>query len=279
MTQQPPEWRKAWKLDDPEWVKQRKAEWKRLKQHPILGNKEWFKPAEQKAIKNFFMAGMPHIPEPPEREWEWDGYNPDLPLETVDGGVLLECWLTADQSEANWRHIAGKYAKSTFMFSRRRLREWLRNKFPERGCLFDGLEERLYLLFDPTRCRPEDFPEETHLRFINDAWRTYNDLKPMIRGFFLSQSPNPCNIAPVMLREWCDAIPWAYEALRNNGKGNERLQVKSVTEILTAAADIIQSPKGWGPRQVESAKRLLEFMRDTELPEELDSFLRPIIRL
>lgn len=266
-------------MDDSDWVKQRKKEWKRLKQHPILGDKEWFRPAEQKAIKNFFMAGMPQIPEPPEKEWEWDGYNPDLPLETVDGGVLLECWLTADQSEENWHHIAEKYARSIFMSSRRRLREWLRYKFPEQGCLFDGLDERLYHLFGPTRCRPEDFPEETHLRFINEAWRTHNELEPMIVSFFINRNPNPCNIAPLMLREWCDTIPWTYEALSRDNDNSERLLVKSVVDILTAAAAIIHSPEGRESRQVEAAKQLFEFMRDTELPDELAASLRPILIL
>lgn len=272
-----PEWRKAWKLDDPAWVRQRKAEWKRLKEHPLLGDKGWFRPAERKAIKNFFMYGMPEYPEPPEREWAWDDYNPDLPLQRVDGGVLLECWLTADQSEENWQRIAGKYAKETFLFSRRRLREWLRNKFPEKGCLFDGLEARLYLLFGPTRCRPVDFPEETHLRFINDAWRTHNDLKPMVITFFTNRNPNPCNIAPLVLREWCDTIPWTYEALVNRGKGNERLLAESVAELLSTVVDIIQEPDGRESRQIEAARQLLEYMRETELPDTLDTALRQFL--
>jgi hypothetical protein len=265
-----PEWRKAWKLDDPEWVKARRQAWRRIKQSPLF---EMFERRELKRIKNFFMTGSAFDPEPPEEEWRWYRYHPDKRPVPVSNSVLIECWLGADQSETHWQEIKTKYSEGKYESSRRFFRQCLRNRFPEQGPLFDGLDERLYYFFEPTRCRPADYPDLNYKDFIYVAWRVNNDLENLIKAH-LSEHYNPHNIAPAVLPEWCDSVSFTYEAV---GPEREEYVIRNMAGIAKNARDIVDSQEDFRPEQVGFARDVLTRFKQMELPEPLEKALEPIL--
>ncbi len=98
-----PEWRQAWKVDDKQWMKERKAKWKDIKKRlPLV---TWFLRKEDlEQLKNYFLYGHGEHPAPPREKWELYRYNPDCPL-TVEAPVIFECWLSADQSDEYFKRV------------------------------------------------------------------------------------------------------------------------------------------------------------------------------
>jgi len=265
-----PEWRKAWKLDDPEWVKARRQAWRRIKQSPVL---EGLNKREITRIKNFFMTGSAFDPELAEEEWLFYNYHPDRRPVPVSNSVLIECWLGAEQSETHWQEVKTKYSEGKYESSRRFFRQCLRNLFPEQGPLFDGLDERLYYFFEPTRCRPRNYPDLEHKRFIRVAWRVYNDLGGLVKAH-LSENYNPHNIAPGVLPEWCDSVSFTYEAV---GPEREEYVIRNMAGIAKNARDIVDSQDDFRPEQVSFARDVLIRFKQMELPEPLEKALEPIL--
>ena len=269
-----PEWRRAWKLDDPEWVKARRKAWRDIKSSPVL---EFFKKWEIKRIKNFFMTGSAFDPELPEEEWSNENYHPDLRPVPVSKKILIEVWLNADHSEENWHYIKEKYFQDETFYNQCRqfFRQCLRNYFPEQGSLFNGLDERLYYFFGPTRCRPENYPKENEKRFLRIAWRTHNDLRGLVEKY-LSENFNPYNIAPAVMLEWCDTISPTYHAI--GSEDDSRVYyINSMKAILDKACAIVDNRDSYDPNQVVFAEKLLANLKEMQMPEPLNNALKPFL--
>jgi hypothetical protein len=206
-----PAWRSAWHLDDPDWVKGRQRAWKGIKNSPFI--KELLLPnkGELKKIKNFYLIGSAFDPEPPLEDWDWECYHPDTSPIPVTSAMLLELWLTADDSEDNWTHIKDKYRKDDFRSARDRFRDAIYRLYPKYGSIFDGLEARIYTLLGPTRCRHEDYPgvEENQFRRISKS--VNSKLGVPISAHLAAEEPHSDNITPLFAAEWCDTIVDAYE--------------------------------------------------------------------
>jgi hypothetical protein len=147
--------RAAWKLDDPEWMKQRKKAWRDYKDSPIFSN---YKKDLIKRCKTFFLTGIAFDPEPSEDEWNPPfGYHPlECPL-PLSNSLLMECWLDPEPSKERWEAVRNRIEQDEYWrtrsFFRGCFRTWNRNGYP---ILFNGLDERLYHFFSPTRCRWQD---------------------------------------------------------------------------------------------------------------------------
>ncbi len=82
-------WRKAWKLDDPEWVKQRKKRWSQIKKSPVF---QLYRKSELREAKIFFLTGLAYFEEELHDEYNpnhpgWR-YRPDTRPLVVPGGCL-----------------------------------------------------------------------------------------------------------------------------------------------------------------------------------------------
>jgi hypothetical protein len=265
-----PEWRKAWKLDDPEWVKARRQAWRRIKQSPLF---EMFEKRELKRIKNFFMTGSAFDPEPPEEEWRWYRYHPDKRPVPVSNSVLIECWLGADQSETHWQEIKTKYSEGKYESSRRFFRQCLRNRFP-----FDGLDERLYYFFEPTRCRPEDYPGLSHEQYLARARQAYGFSVRLIKRFLLSDKPNEDDIAPCMAPEFCDSIAPNYECLIDRD-GEQKVQEYAIRAAawLSEVFEMAREQKPSTSKQLTLAQEIAEGLKGLKFPDAVMKNFEPYV--
>jgi len=256
-----PEWRKAWKLDDKEWMKQRRKQWREIKSSVEIAS--WFLTKERKKhLKNFFMTGSGYIPELPEEEWEWYCYHPDLRPFGGEAVVLFECWLSADQSEENWAHIKDKHSDDALRGSMWRFRELFKeNYYPAHGKLFGDVEERLYHQLCITRCRPEDYPDS----YTKAAWSTYMGLLHLFIQFFLHDGPiNNDHSMGMFVQEWCDSLEGAYEGccqcFSSEENAEERIQgeLDYFRKIMTRIHEVNNAPDKFEPLQVQIAKDVTE---------------------
>jgi hypothetical protein len=269
-----PAWRSAWHLDDPDWVKGRQRAWKGIKNSPFI--KEVLLPnkGELKKIKNFYLIGSAFDPEPPLEDWDWECYHPDTSPIPVTSAMLLELWLTADDSEDNWQHIKDKYRKDDLRSARDRFRDAIYRLYPEHGSIFDGREARIYALLGPTRCRHEDYPGVREEVFSNISKSTNSTLGGPISSHLEAVQPNPDSITPMFAREWCDTIASAYEytaAEANEFQRPEFLDVfiSGLLETVSNCRKIISAPKQFHTTQVELSKRIITYLSETELPKPL----------
>jgi hypothetical protein len=207
-----PAWRSAWYLDDPDWVKGRQRAWKRIKSSPFI--KELLLPNREdlKRIQNFYLTGSAFSPELTEEDWHWKNYHPNTrPVPVGGASMLIELWLTADDSEANWNNIDNKYSSSSHDAARNSFRDAIYRLYPKYGSIFDGREARLYTLLGPTRCRHEDYPgvEENQFRRISKS--VNSKLGVPISAHLAAEEPHSDSITPLFAAEWCDTIVDAYE--------------------------------------------------------------------
>lgn len=266
-----PEWRKAWKLDDPAWVKNRQNEWRRIRQSPVL---EWaFNKEQLKRIKNFFMTGSAFDPELPEEEWRMLNYHPDRRPLPVNYALLLRCWLAVDHTEDHWHYIKqiSKPSEYEYYSTRDFMRKLLGENASSDG-VFGGLDERLYLFFGPIRCRPEDYPELNQKQFLRVAWATNNQFRTLVKAY-MSKEFNPANIAPTVLNEWCDSLLWTYEAIGPEGEGRD-MHVKDAADIVSTAKSVIEKSEQYQESQVKFAEDLLSGVRSRPLPPAMATALK-----
>lgn len=287
---QVPERQKAWRLHDPAWVKARKAEWKHVKEKlPVVG---WFlNQTDKKILKNYFMEGCGYNPERDKPDWGIVACTPENPLRGVSGRVMFEFWLHPDRSEENWKKIVSRYCANgdtgIFNDSRSRFRELIRTSLPAEGSLFDGLDERIYRMFTPVRCRRQDYPELDEAEYYEKCWTVCAQLVMAIRNFISAEKVNNESLAPALVREWCDAAPGAYMAARNGAeKLSDKKQAKKYLDYYLRDAigwqiikshEIIQNPENFEPKQVDVAREILARLYRAELHEDLQEFAAPYL--
>lgn len=289
-TEQMPEWRKAWKVDDPQWVKERKAKWKEIKEH--LPNVAWFVSKDKhKKLKNYFFYGHGIYPTPPEEDWRIKRYDTDRPLKGT-AAALFECWLTPDRSDENFHRILARHVlekrdgrgrliidRSPITTSRARFRELMAgHRFPAQGSLLDGLEERLYYLFGPTRGRREDFPDLSEKEFQYTVSMSYSFAVSVLKRFLFAEVPNPYDIAPLVVLEYCDSIVLSYErVLHEHGVERAINNSKQAVAYLKAFVDIADGVREATELQQQVARQLLECLPVSELPQVVRDHIEPVL--
>jgi hypothetical protein len=274
-----PAWRAAWRLDDPDWVKVRQRAWKKVKNSPFI--KELLLPNKEdlKRIQNFFLTGSAFDPELPEEDWHWKNYHPDTrPLPVGEATMLIELWLTADDSESNWQHIDDKYSEGSHQSARDRFRDALYRLYPEHGSVFDGREARIYSMLGPTRCRREDYPERSDKAFKRACRSVNAGLGTPIKVHLLSKEPRPDSIAPILAREWCDAVIGAYEynvilADEKQNTGFIETFFVWVEDIVSASRKIVEDPEQYHPSQVELSQKIITYLSEMVFPQSLQEVL------
>lgn len=271
--------RAAWKLDDPEWVKQRKKAWRDYKDSPVFST---FDKGEIKWIKTFFLTGIAFDPEPPKEEWNPRRlYHPtQLPLPSAHS-LLIECWLDPEPSEERWTAVKSRTGQDVYTrtrsFFRGCFRDYNRTGHP---VLFNGLDERLYYFFGPTRCRREDV--EAYLGEISDdryhgrCGQVYAQFVWQIRGY-LEHDFNTDLIAPAFLDEWCDTIPTRYDVRFDKMLKYEKHRYNDIKDIVSSALSVIASPSDYDARQVEFAERMIARFHEMDLPRAFAAQINPLL--
>lgn len=276
MNEHMPAWRAAWHLDDPEWVKQRKQNWKRMKNSPAVESLFMPNKDELKKIKNFYLTGSAFDPEPAEKDWRWNNYHPDTRPVPISKAMLLELWLTADDSEENWQHIYDKYTNSHHRDARWAFRDALHRLYPEYGSIFDGREARIYRLLGPTRCRPEDYPDLSDDLFRKISKSENSMIGAPIKALLTEDNRSIDDFVPTLAREWCDTVPGAYEFAESVSSERPKLLptlVKGLEKAFAKASMISREPERFASSQVQLAENIIAFLSEMTLPKQLDDVL------
>jgi hypothetical protein len=289
-TEQMPEWRKAWKVDDPQWVKERKAKWKEIKKH--LPEVAWFVSKNvHKELKNYFFYGHGVYPAPAKEDWRIERYDPNRPLGGT-AAALFECWLTPDRSDENFQRILARHVlekrdgrgrlvidRSPITSSRSRFRELMAgHHFPAQGSLLDGLEERLYYLFGPTRGRREDFPDLSDKEFRYTVSLAYGFSVSVLKRFLFTDAPNPYDIAPYVVPEYCDSMVIYYELLLEEDSEKRVIDFsKQAATYLQVIVDIANGEREATEIQQQVARRLLDCLPVSRLPKIVRRNIEPVL--
>ena len=257
---------RAWKTDDKDWMKARRAGWKEVKM--TLDRLTGVRGQDKKFLKQFYMSGEVDIDAMVE-EYGRRAVNPEKPLQPMDAPVLLECWLTADQSEENWQNIKDSYADWELQDSCRRLLESLAY-YPETGALFGGLEERLYRFLCPTRCRPEDYPNLNHSQYLDHARVVYGNVCLALMTYFAVDPPNPNNFIYCRLSEWHDSIIPTFQ------KKPDAL-LNGLHKYVIPMHKILNHPDAYPEIILKTVKQLEAILKDEELPQAIRDKVDEII--
>lgn len=242
----------AWKVDDKEWMKQRKAAWKDVKRKIacILN----VSPEERRTLKDYYLFGKE---------------DPELPLSKVHTGPLFELWLCPDRSEEHWKIVKEKYtdrqrsnACNEFVTVNMNLKEYA----PDGGSFFDGLEERLCRWFGLDRLRREDWPAMNDDQFRSMA-KDRMLLVIEIQTYLTDEFSNVFDITRYLIPKWRDALMIAYEQLPEL-KPHFR-QFKSLAKTVK---DILDNPNAYNDVKVSMAKEIRDLFSDKALPDQVIEF-------
>ncbi|HEC07609.1 MAG TPA: hypothetical protein ENJ12_12195 [Thiolapillus brandeum] len=280
-----PEWRAAWRVDDPAWMKARRAEWRRLQ-----GRIKYmvFNQRELTMLKNYFMYGCAHHPELPQEKWKRESYTPERgTLWYPDWGpvqdrLLYELWLTPDKSEKNSQRLLNVYDN---IYERDRARDRFRKEMgrdlehlsEDLLPLFDGEEHRLYRLLGPTRCRREDYPDETDEQYIKICDSSYSECIVTIERYLRAEVVHDWDTAPLMVPEFCDAFEHVLEAWKMESQGEpdpeEYYQERLIflQYIIQSLHNVVDNPDTYKPEQVDVARAVLKCISSHRLPEQVES--------
>lgn len=258
-----PAWRHAWRADDEGWLKQRKAAWKTIKAAPAL---QGYSQNELRQIREFFLSGSAVPIDTPEANWPI-AYDPDTNPLPVDGSVLFECWLHPAPTEEEWGRIVSRAPADSVAGARDLLRECLFRRFPAEGAPFQGLEERLYRFFGPTRCRPADFPELSEASYRKRAWGTNAGMLRHVEAF-LQRGSNRHLMAPALLDEFLDTLEPTLQA--NAGvQGGREYFLSQLAALFASARSVGTAETGFRPEQIAFSRELLERAAAMRLPDDL----------
>lgn len=251
----------AWRVDDQEWVRERKIKWKSVEQSLRDGFFPFNKLAK-KAIKHYFMTGKSL----PAEDFAGTFREPDFerPLYFIEGQVLLECWLSPDASRENWDRIKSKYEDWRIMSSRRFFRQQIR-KYPRDRAIFDGHDKDLYYFFGPTRCRRQDYPSLSDDEYMSAATDVSSYLGSALWEFLVRDYVNPHDFTPLVVDEYLDSLVPMYERWIENGKNYQR----SLSYISCIVRDIISHPERKCGEQVLVANIIYHAFDEMDLPAGL----------
>jgi len=284
-----PVWRAAWKTDDPEWMKARRAEWRRIQNR--IKHMAWSK-KEVTMLKNYFMFGCAHQPELPRDQWEREYYTPEKGTlwypdwGPVQDALLHELWLTPDKSEENSQRLLKIYdyqANSARSQFRRRMGMDLEHLSDDLLPLFDGEERRLYRLLGPTRCRREDYPGRTEERYLKLCSYAFSECILVIKRYLAAEKVYDWDIAPLMVDEFCDAFGNAYlhrlRAAENDVDSPRTPESIDESSYRTVEnfRNVVDHPGDHLPEQVDVARAVLEDLSAQALPERLEKVVGDLL--
>jgi hypothetical protein len=158
-------------------------------------------------LKSFYIKGTVDCEKLSEYLWG-EEVVPEKPFEYLDAPVLIECWLSEDDSWDHWHDIKNKYLSVDGLNrSRERFIEIIKHHFPTNGeSFFNGKEEQLYnLFFSMGRFNRNDHPrfkdEDVFLRLVPKYFTN------LTCGFLFvldSDPPNPFHVGRFRVKEWED---------------------------------------------------------------------------
>jgi hypothetical protein len=256
-----PEWRKAWKIDDPEWLKERQRSWKRLKSSPVF--KDIYKKYEMDNIRDFYVYGRGLDPEPPEEDWVRLTFHPDrIPVCGVKGSQLFQIWFSPDQNLQRWQEVIDQSTRNELRGCREIVRDNFRHSYPASGNLFGEREVLIYKYFGPTRFCIKDYEGSSKEDFLLAAASVYFELNKIVEMFFDNEY-NAESIAPHVMPEFCDClIPYCDP---NDGNENRAYNPKKVARIVGKALEILQTRDDYHPEQVKAAQYMIDRLNDEDL--------------
>ncbi len=267
-----PKWRDAWKVDDPEWIKERKREWKRVLKSPGFLQSGATK-NERGYIKNYFFTGSAFAPELPEEEWRFMRYDPDNSPLPVANSTLFEVWLSANQSEAHLDFIRARAHELTYVYSRELLCTLYATHMPEEGGIFLEADERIYRFFTPTRFRKKDYEgvkDDEFNRLARNRFVRFGNAIQM----YMVDTFNQNNIAPVFLIEWMDCVVPAFLHFVAQG-ADEKSYMHNYTARIDRAVGVLRNPGEFECQQVDFARNLVTGFQKLDMPMKLSQLLDP----
>jgi hypothetical protein len=263
MSEELPEWRKAWKLDNPAWVKQRQTEWKKIKSSYVITS--IYTKKEQVMIKNFFMTGycykLGEIPSDPIYDWDAD----TRPL-CVRAWALLESWFSPEYSDKNIQRIRKNTDQRTWSDSEGHFHATLKNcQNDENGSVFNGRDKELFSIFSKPRFRPEDYPDFDPKRFAKRAHSRFYQLRSSITKYF-GETYYSQSITPIAYQSWIDTIMPACNFV---SMSNRRFIDIDLADTINAVNIVVASPENFHNNQVELGNRLLADLRAMSFPKTM----------
>jgi len=184
---------------------------------------------------------------------------PEKPMNPMEASVLLECWLTADQSEDNWNAILKRYEGWKVKDSQARFLGTL-GYYPKEGSFFSGLDERLYRFLCPTRCRPEDFPNLTREQYVAHARNLNGKIFHSLVHFLSVKTPNPNNFIRYRVFEWGDTIAPTFELIPD-------VFLEYLHLVINPMKDIFNNPREYSEFSLEAAQELKCIFMSESTPE------------
>jgi len=238
----------TWLVDDKEWMKSRRANWKVIKRK--IDKLGFLENEEKKALKNYYLLG--------EEDENW-------PLTNMTGGALLELWLNPDKSEEQWNKIREKDKNHTNRFNYASNKEFMNiNSHLNKYCLdaelsfFDGLEERLCKYFHLDRLLREDWPELEEDIFIKKAKEGLS-LCRSFDNYLREESPNPYDITQYQVNRWFDAVKISF---------NPKYKIHGLDWMIESMCSVLNEPNTHHELVVNMARNLNSVINDSEFPEE-----------
>lgn len=265
----------AWKANDKAWMKARRAQWKDV--NPRI--KEWgqyHRDEFNKVLRGYFLTG--ELPLEDLYRNLGDTFNAKAPFDHMETVFFMECWLTADQSEDNWRAIRDRnlsvlskraseeYAWQKYHHSHMHLRK-IMARYPRVGtALGDAkLEQRLYRFFNPTRCRREDYPQLSDAVYVERADNTFSNIASGLKRVIYAERPNQNSFAMIALDEMMDAINPAFTLYESSEGDTLKHMSKHLANEVVEARRALHLADTRPAFQVDFAQRFLEQMQRGDL--------------
>jgi hypothetical protein len=266
MSEIKPEWRKAWKVDDPEWLKERQRSWKNVKSSPVFDG--FYDKENMAKLRNFYLFGRAYNPEPPEKDWLWLTYHPEKsPLAGVRAYRLYEIWFSPNDNLQHWDKVIAKSTEYELSSCRYFIRDMFRRHYPVNGNVFGHKEKTIYHLFGPTRFDVKTYASKPVDHLTGAAARIFMDLGNVIELFFENEY-NPQSIASATLPEFCDAlIPYSQQVPDDEFCA---YRPEEVAEFIGKPLEILQNSDDYHPEQVKAAQYMIDRLNDEDLePDHL----------
>ena len=293
-----PDYFSAWEVDNPEWVKQRKKDWKKIKESPgylwcVLPRKQL------PLLRKYFMTGIGINPQKLESNpnyFETDDHR-HRPL-AVQDALLFEIWLSANKSEEHIQRVLNRCSdglsipKGKAAFSRIMMRFFddkteitgIDRLIREQGSMFAGSDEYLYRLLAPTHLYATDQYDEFSPEAIKlQSGSCISAYSGWVKNF-LTKEYLVNSIAPLVLEEWLCCVPSSI--LKNEivlkerplRKGGHPLSYFDFMKknYLIPSIEIHKNPGDFDSVQVDFAERILEAFKTMTVNEEVDNHVREI---
>jgi len=243
-----------WQLDDKEWVKQRKEQWKWLKAR--VDNLSFLGKDERKSLKGYFIEGK---------------VDQNCPLERMEAWPLLKMWLHPEQSDERWQQIKasaiargpGVWGYAIFRFQDIAGRRHSQDDMAPHGeSFFSGMEERLCRFFHLDRCRREDHLDKTDEQFLLYAEHNLKHVRNF-NGYINDEKPEKYCIIRFYVPAWQDAMKIAFKE-----------DYLGLEWMINDVESVLSNPKKRPAFIVELAKELDEALRDPEFSDEAKALIQ-----